>query len=54
VHDGLNVGGSAFFDVEAGAAGGGGGGRRHGAGLWRGRQGVVKGCYGPGLQLNLD
>jgi hypothetical protein len=43
VHDRLNVSRGAFFNVEAGAAGGGGGGRRHGAGLWRGRQGVVKG-----------
>lgn len=36
VHEGWDVGGGAFFDVEGGGRGGGGG--RHGAGLWRGCQ----------------
>lgn len=44
VHEGGDVGGGAFFDVEGGGRGGGGGGR-HGAGLWRGlsgRRGAVR------------
>lgn len=38
VHEGGDVGGGAFFDVE----GGGGGGGRHGAGLRRGRRGSME------------
>lgn len=47
VHEGGDVRGGAFFDVEG--AGGGGGGGRHGCGVEAGSSGCSEGLVGIGL-----